>query len=134
VYYVQYAHARICSILRKAAGHETDADVDMGTVLAALIREDADLSLLSDSADSDLMRRLEVFPETVETAARLRAPAKVVTYAEGLAASFHQFYAQCRVVTDDESLTAARLYLVDATRLVLENALGLLGVSAPQRM
>ena len=132
VYYVQYAHARICSILRKAAGVE-DAD-DMDALVAALVPADVDLSVLGEDAELALLRALGEFPEVAEAAAVARAPHKLTRYAEDLAASFHQFYTLCRVMSDDSALTAARLAVVDATRIVLEVALGLVGVTAPQRM
>jgi len=80
------------------------------------------------------MRRLGEFSEVVEMAARDLAPHRLCRYAEDLAAGFHQFYTQCRVVSDDEALTAGRLYAVDATRRALRCVLGLLGVSAPESM
>jgi arginyl-tRNA synthetase len=90
--------------------------------------------VLTDEAELALLRALGEFPDVVEEAAAARAPHKVTRYAEDLAATFHQFYTVCRVVGDDARLTAARLAVVDATRIVLELALGLLGVSAPVRM
>ncbi|HEY5506228.1 MAG TPA: DALR anticodon-binding domain-containing protein, partial [Coriobacteriia bacterium] len=81
-----------------------------------------------------LIRKIAEFPEVVEVAAEQLAPHKLPHYAEDLAATFHQFYTLCRVVTEDAELTTARLALVDATRLTLARALGLLGVSAPERM
>jgi len=134
VYYVQYAHARICSILRKAVG--LDARIDVKSLLLESITdsEKVDPERLSEAAELSLMRKLGEFAEVVEVAARMRAPHKLTRYAEDLAASFHQFYTQCRVVSEDEGLTASRLYLVAAARIVLDNALTLLGVSAPERM
>jgi len=136
VYYVQYAHARICAILRKAAGADTDdTSVDISAVTAMILSSDPPLQLLEADAELSLMRKLAEFPEVVEVAAEQLAPYKLTRYAEDLAASFHQFYTLCRVVDPDEpELTAARLYVVDATRIVLETVLGLVGVSAPQRM
>lgn len=136
VYYVQYAHARICAILRKAAGADTaDTDVDIASTVAALVSEDAKLGLLDAESELALMRKLAEFEEVVEVAAVKLAPNKLTNYAEELAASFHQFYTQCRVVDPDApELSAARLYAVDATRIALSTVLGLVGVSAPERM
>jgi arginyl-tRNA synthetase len=135
VYYVQYAHARICAILRKAAGADTtDTSVDVAETAAALVRDDAPLELLTAPEELALMRKLGEANEVVEIAARGLAPYKLTRYAEELAAAFHQFYTECRVVSDDEELTAARLYVVDATRVALATVLGLCGVGAPERM
>jgi len=135
VYYVQYAHARICSILRKAAKLPPEADVDVVSFVAGLVPVATDLAPLADDAEFALVRKIAEIPEAVEVCARARAPYKLTRYAEDLAASFHQFYTVCRVIDEDApAMTAARLYLVDATRLALETVLGLLGVSAPQRM
>jgi len=134
VYYVQYAHARICSILRKAAGLGSDADLDVSEAISRLIPVAVSLDALSEPAEFALIRKLAEFPEVVEAAAEQLAPHKLPHYAEDLAAAFHQFYTLCRVVTEDAALTAARLALVDATRLTLERVLALVGVSAPQRM
>jgi arginyl-tRNA synthetase len=135
VYYVQYAHARICSILRRAAGEDIAARHASAASLAAeFVRGDADLSLLADPAELTLMRKLSEFAEVVEGAARDLAPVRLTRYAEDLAATFHQFYTQCHVLTDDAELTTARLYAVDATRSALETVLALVGVGAPERM
>jgi arginyl-tRNA synthetase len=135
VFYVQYAHARICSIMRKAAGEVTiTAAVDADSLAADVVKPTADLSLLDAPEELALMRRLSEFSEVVEAAARDLAPNKLTRYAEDLATSFHQFYTQCRVVSDDAELTAARLYAVDATRRALRCVLALLGVSAPESM
>lgn len=124
VYYVQYAHARICSILRQAA--------EQG--LAVPSADQTDLTRLSDEAELDLMRKLADFPEEIIAAADAREPHRLTRYLNDLATVFHSFYTRCRVVTDDTALTQARLVLCDATRLVLRNALTMLGVSAPERM
>ncbi len=135
VFYVQYAYARICSILAKAGrekgiSEELDADTLAGRIVAA----DADLSPLTEDAELALMRKLDEFADVIEVAARDLSPHKLARYAEDLAAVFHQFYTQCRVVSDDAAVTEARLYACDATRRALRCALALLGVSAPERM
>jgi arginyl-tRNA synthetase len=124
VYYVQYGHARIASILRRAAA----SDVVLGPV------RDADLSLLEHEAETDLLRALADVPAVIERAAELRAPHRLAHASQDLAARFHRFYTECRVVSDDAPRTQARLWLCAATRQVLANLLGLLGVSAPDRM
>ncbi len=124
VYYVQYGHARLASILRKA-----EAD---GVALAPI--DDADLTLLTAEAELDLMRGLADVPDQIAYAAELRAPHRVAHAAQELAGRFHRFYTDCRVVSDDEALTQARLWLSTATKQVLANLLALLGVSAPASM
>ncbi|HSL10089.1 MAG TPA: arginine--tRNA ligase [Actinomycetota bacterium] len=124
VYYVQYGHARIASILRKAA----DAGVEPRPI------EQVDLGLLVHEAEADLLRALADVPGVIATAADLRAPHRLAHASQDLAARFHRFYTDCRVVGDDAELTQARLWLCRATKQVLANLLGLLGVSAPERM
>jgi arginyl-tRNA synthetase len=133
VFYVQYAHARICSIVRKAAG-TPDATAAAEDVAAGVVPASADLSLLTDPAELALLRKLAELSEVVEQTAERLAPHKLTTYAEDLAATFHQFYTVCQVISDDAALTGARLALVDSSRIVLATVLGLLGVSAPERM
>jgi arginyl-tRNA synthetase len=89
---------------------------------------------LHEEAEIELMREIANFEELVAVAMRQRAPYRVAKYAEELARRFHRFYTDCRVVTEDQSLTRARLALSRATKQVLANALGLLGVEAPERM
>lgn len=122
VYYVQYQHARICSILRKAS------EEGSGT------SPDPRLDLLVHPSEDTLMRRLAAYEEMIVEAATQRAPQKVTRYVEELASDFSGFYRDCKVVTEDEALTAARLTLCVATRRVIADSLGLLGVTAPERM
>lgn len=122
VYYVQYAHARICSILTKAAEE------------GAAPNPNAGLDRLSHPSEDALMRRLASFEEIVPEAAQRRAPQRVTRYLEEVAAGFSGFYRDCRVVSEDGELTQARLTLCVATRRVLADGLALLGVSAPERM
>ena len=119
VYYVQYAHARICSILRKAEC-EIPADVD----LTPLVHE----------SELALMRKMDDFAEVVAAAARDRAPFRLTHYAQELAGVFHQFYTNCHIIGEEDALRDARLALADACRVVLALTLSLLGVSAPERM
>lgn len=124
VYYVQYAHARISSILKFAALQ--------GATLPKVGKAEA--ALLTHPAELELIRKLVEFQEMVEDCAIFRAPYKLTRYAEDLAALFHIFYTKCRVVTKDKKLTGARLSLVKSTQIVLQNVLKLLGVSAPEKM
>lgn len=125
VYYVQYGHARLCSIARRAkeAGVNTDG---------------ADYALLTHGREGDLIRTLGEFPGVVTSAAQLREPHRVARYAEELAGVFHRFYDSCQILPktgeDAEAIHSARLALADATRQTLANALTLVGVSAPERM
>ncbi len=126
VFYVQYAHARIASLLRNAS--------DLGIAR----NDEFDPSLLADEREGNLLGALGEFPRIVAAAAELREPHRVARYLESLAGTYHRFYDGCRVLPiGDEpatELTNARLWLVEATRVVLANGLRLLGVSAPERM
>jgi arginyl-tRNA synthetase len=124
VYYVQYGHARIASILRTAS--EAGVTLEpIGTV---------DLSILVEPAETELLKALAEVPAVIGKAATLRAPHRVAHASQDLAARFHRFYTECRVVSDDAARTQARLWLCRASGTVLANLLGILGVSAPERM
>ena len=135
VYYDQYAHARICKLLRDASGHADEGGLDMAAVAAECIPADADLSLLTDASELALMRKMSEFGELIAAAARDRAPFRLTHYAQELAGLFHQFYTNCPVLkAETPELAQARLALCDACRIVLAKTLNLLGISAPQRM
>ena len=124
VYYVQYAHARIASIARKAE-------------IAGVVREplaEVDLSLLVHEREAELLRALAGYPDAVHEAAEVRAPQKISTWARDFAGEFHGFYRDCKVLSDDAELTQARLWLTEACRIGLANALAVLGVHAPDEM
>ncbi|MCB0933499.1 MAG: arginine--tRNA ligase [Mycobacterium sp.] len=125
VYYVQYAHARLCALARNAADLGLQADT-------------AHLALLSHDKEGTLIRNLGEFPRVLQAAAALREPHRVCRYLEDLAGDYHRFYDLCRVLPqgDEEpaDLHRARLALCEATRQVIANGLGILGVSAPERM
>lgn len=136
VYYVQYAHARICSILRKA-GEARGMNVESAgieEIVAELGLDDIDLSPLAHESELALMRKMADFSELVAGSARDRAPFRLTHYAQELAGLFHSFYGNCHVLGEEESVEKARLALVDSTRIVLALSLDLLGVSAPERM
>ncbi|WP_165248626.1 arginine--tRNA ligase [Adlercreutzia sp. ZJ141] len=135
VYYVQYAHARICSILRKAAGVKgTDNAPGVAELAVQVIPAEIDLSPLTHDAELALMRKMADFQDVVAAAARDRAPFRLTHYAQELAGLFHQFYTNCHIIGEADDVQAARLALADATRIVLALTLELLGVSAPERM
>jgi arginyl-tRNA synthetase len=137
VYYVQYAHARIASILRKAAaeGRTTAAGdgADEAAVTAGATGEAA-LAAAAEASERALIKRLLELPAEVEAAAGRRAPHRLCAYGTAVAADFHAFYRDCQVVGAPGGLEAARLGLCVATRRVIATTLGLLGVSSPERM
>jgi arginyl-tRNA synthetase len=124
VYYVQYAHARIASILRQA---QQEGVVQPDS-------EDINYDLLSHPAELDLLRKLADFPEEITKSALKREPHHLTGYALELASMFHAFYNACRVISDDVPLMSARLTLVWGVKTVIKNALSLLGISAPEQM
>jgi arginyl-tRNA synthetase len=121
VYYVQYAHARIASILRLAQQREIDCS-------------QGDVSLLTTEPELTLIRCLILLPEIIERVAVNLEPHHLPYYAQDLATVFHSFYKQCRVVSKDEALTKARLKLVKATQIALAKVLRLMGMAAPEKM
>jgi arginyl-tRNA synthetase len=121
VYYVQYAHARIASILRLAEERKIDF-------------AGGDVCLLTDEAELALIRRMLLLPEIIELAVKTLEPHHLAYYAQDLATAFHSFYKQCRVVSNDEALCKARLKLVLAARTVLARTLHLMGMTAPDTM
>ncbi|MBR0284380.1 MAG: arginine--tRNA ligase, partial [Selenomonadaceae bacterium] len=122
VYYIQYAHARIMSIFRQAK--------ETGLALG----KEPQLSLLTDETETELIRKIEEYEEEVDKAAAEYAPQRIARYAYDLAALFHSFYNKCRIMGVDAELAEARLALVTVTAHVIRHALGILGVSAPERM
>jgi arginyl-tRNA synthetase len=128
VYYVQYAHARICSVLRTWRESQAEA----GGNAAQL--QTVDLAALDTPAAQSLMLQLAKFPEMLSAAARDFAPHDVAFYLRELAANYHSYYDAERILVDDEATKLARLALVAATSQVIRNGLTVLGVSAPEKM
>ena len=124
VFYVQYMHARICSILRHAG--------ESGLALPAPGEVDVDLLALPE--EMEIIKFLASFPEVVEGSASSMEPHRITFFLQDLATAFHSYYNKTRVVTEDENLSRARLYMVSAAKVVVKNALTLLGVSAPESM
>ena len=124
VFYVQYAHARICSML-KLLESEGTAIPDVNAVK---------LQLLDKQEELDLIKKLSEYPDEVRISAETLEPSRLTRYVQEVAASFHSFYNACRVRGEEEELMKARLVLVDCTRIVIRNVLNLLSISAPERM
>jgi arginyl-tRNA synthetase len=124
VYYVQYAHARICSMLRIL-------EEEGVTVEGA---GDADLALLNRAEEIGLIRKLAEYPEEIRISAQTLEPSRLTRYVLDVASLFHSFYNACRVKGEEENLMKARLILVDCTRIVIRNVLNLLKINAPERM
>jgi len=122
VFYLQYAHARICNIIKRGAGLGKD------------FTNDFDSARLTHSSEIELLKTLEQFPEIMSSALKLLEPQDIANYLQDLAARFHRFYVDCRVITDDNDLSAARVALIKATKIVLANGLNVLGLTAPERM
>ena len=124
VYYVQYAHARICSIFRQAEA----AGISLPPV------EQINTGLLKEPEELELLRKIADFPEEINVAARTMAPHRIARYVLDLAGLFHSFYNHHRVINDDQALQEARLLLMSVTRITIKNALCVLGVNAPEQM
>lgn len=124
VFYVQYAHARICSILRLLEKDGVDTSA----------RQKTDIAALTDPAESALARRMADFPDEIAAVCKNLEPSRLTRFAIDIASLFHSFYSSCRVRTDDEALTAARVRLIDCARIVIRNSLDILGVSVPEKM
>jgi len=124
VYYVQYGHARLCAIQRKAA----EGGIERGPVDAV------DSSLLQEPEELDLLKTMSTFPVVIESAALELAPHKVIFYLIELASQFHSYYNRHKVITDNRALTQARLCLAESLRIVLRNGLDIIGLTAPEKM
>ena len=124
IYYVEYAHARICSLLRALA--------EEGTSVPR--QADVDMSLLSGEAERALLKQIAQFCEEIKLAARDYDPSHINRYLQELAACFHRFYTACRIKGEESAVRDARLKLADDTRIVLRNGLKLIGVDAPEKM
>ena len=122
VFYLQYAHARVCNIIKR------------GEAFDHPLNPQCDLSLLDKEIEHQLIQKLSEFPEIIERAHSSLEPQTVANYLHELAVIFHRYYAHEKIVTDDKDLTAARLILVEATRIVFLNGLTIMGISAPERM
>ncbi len=125
VYYIQYAHARICSIFKQLQEKNLNWDQAQG---------EANLSLLTEIHEQDVLRCIAAYPEIVETAARSREPHQIAQYLRDLANELHVYYNAHRFIVDETALRNARLNLIAACRQVLANGLDVLGVSAPSAM
>ncbi len=124
VYYVQYAHARICSMLQLLEREGVKVSDAVGQ----------DLSLRTKKEEIELIKKLAEYPEDIRISAQSLEPSRLTRYVLDTAALFHSFYNACRVKGEEEPLMKARLVLVDCTRIVIKNVLELLSISAPERM
>lgn len=124
VFYIQYAHARVCSILEKAK--------DKGIELKKL--DEVRFDLLASPEERELMKELTLLPDEIKEAAESLEPHRLTTYLMGLATLFHQFYTRHQVISEDRKLTSARLLLIKAVKIALKDTLNLLGITAPQKM
>ena len=123
VYYVQYAHARICSILEKVKSQKSKVKITSQNSKS-----------LNHPSELDLIKQLIILPEVIEDTAKDYQIQRLPQYAMNLATAFHQFYRDCQVISEDKNLSVARLALVSAAKIVLKNTLSLMGISAPEKM
>ncbi|MBN2707905.1 MAG: arginine--tRNA ligase [Calditrichaceae bacterium] len=122
VFYIQYAHARSCSILRLAEERNVDKSVERR------------LDMLKENEEINLIKHLISFPAAVESSALSFEPHRLINYLFDLATLFHRFYTVCRVISDDKMLSISRLALIDAVKIIIHNGLHLLGINAPEKM
>ena len=122
VFYLQYAYARICNIIKR--GKDLSFEFD----------EEFDPILLSHPDEMKLLKHMVSFPELMDLAYENLEPQNIANYLQELASRFHKFYSQCRVITEDSEVSKARLALVFSVKIVLQNGLNILGISAPERM
>jgi arginyl-tRNA synthetase len=122
VFYLQYAHARICSIFEKAKERGVEKTAS------------PDLSLLGEEAEINLMEKMLEFPDVVDVCEHHLEPLNMCNYLQELATALHKFYTEHWVITDNLPMTQARLYLIDTARIVLSNGLKILGITAPDKM
>ena len=122
VYYLQYAHARICNIIKRYEAQENPKLTSY------------DLSLLKHQSEFRLLKKLEQFPQIIENSRTALEPQTIATYLYDTANSFHKFYSDCRVITEDLDLTQSRIALIKGVKIILSNGLSILGITAPERM
>ena len=122
IFYLQYAHARICTNLKKA--YELDCE----------IHNDNNLNLLNKKIEYDLMKSMINFPNIIQKSYINLDPQIISNYLEELAAKFHKYYAHHRIITDDKNITNSRLFLVDSLRIIIRNGLNVLGIIAKEKM
>ena len=122
IFYLQYAHARICTILRK----ETDLGYENNNT--------KNLDLLNESIEDDLMNSMVNFPDIIKKSHDKLDPQIISNYLEKLASKFHKYYSHFRIITEDKKITNSRLFLVDSLRIIIDNGLSILGIKAKEKM
>ena len=122
VFYLQYAHARLCNILKHAESLKHDVDLD------------TDLSFLSNDSEINIIKTIMEFPLIIKNSSNSLEPQQITNYLYDLASKFHKYYAHERIVTNNKQITAARLVLIKCIKIVLNNGLTILGINAPEKM